>query len=238
MRLEGWGEGAPRLTRPANVRRFPSFLLFLSGKKFGELHRQFAEVLSGDLSQRVVPSLRKTHSRSDRTFLVVLIPLFVCPNLDNTAAHQQTSLRSINFDWLTYALRKACSTADNAVNCIACGGAHFVDPVTSEILAPRLRRASHITKSRFGLVSSYRGSLRVLLRRKARAVLPTVEAVCTGCWLVKIVEPAIMPTRNAPAKIIIIRPTGCGNGWNRLICRSKSSRSRRFICTSTQPLCL
>ena len=96
---------------------------------------------------------------------------------------------------------------------------------------------SHITKSRFELVSSYRGSLRVPLRRKARAVLPSVEAVCTGCWVVKIMEPAIMPTRNAPAKMIIIRPTGCGDGWNRLICRSKSSRSRRFICTSTQPLC-
>jgi hypothetical protein len=94
-----------------------------------------------------------------------------------------------------------------------------------------------LTKSLFELGPSYRGSLRVPLKRKARAVLPSVEAVCTGCWLVKIVEPAIMPTRNAPAKISIIGPTGCGEGWNRLICRSKSSRSRWFICTSTQPLC-
>jgi hypothetical protein len=48
------GVGAPRLTKLINVRRFPSFLLFLSGKKFGELHRQFPEVLWRDLSQRVV----------------------------------------------------------------------------------------------------------------------------------------------------------------------------------------
>ena len=54
------------------------------------------------------------------------------------------------------------------------------------------------------------------LRRKARAVLPSVEAVCTGCWLVKIVEPAIMPTRNAPAKMSIIRPTGGGDGRSHL----------------------
>ena len=39
----GLGRGAPRLTRPVNVRRFPSFLLFLFGKKFGELHRQFPQ---------------------------------------------------------------------------------------------------------------------------------------------------------------------------------------------------
>jgi hypothetical protein len=58
--------------------------------------------------------------------------------------------------------------------------------------------------------ASYRGSLRVALRRKARAVLPSVEAVCTGCWVEKIMEPAIMPTRNAPAKMSIIRPTGRG----------------------------
>jgi hypothetical protein len=90
-----------------------------------------------------------------------------------------------------------------------------------------------LTKCRFELGPSYRGSLRVPLKRKARAVLPSVEAVCPGCWLVKIVEPAIMPTRNAPAKISIIWPTGCGEGWNRLICRSNSSRSRWFICTST-----
>jgi hypothetical protein len=96
---------------------------------------------------------------------------------------------------------------------------------------------SYFTKSRFELVPSYRGSVRVPLRRKARAVLPSDKAVCTGCWPVKIIEPAIMPTKNAPAKMIIIRPTGCCDGWNRLICRSKSSRSRRFICTSTQPLC-
>ena len=32
--------GAPRLTRLVNANRFPSFLLFLSGKEFGELHRQ------------------------------------------------------------------------------------------------------------------------------------------------------------------------------------------------------
>jgi hypothetical protein len=38
-----WGarvRGDPRLTRLVNAIRFPSFLLFLSGKEFGELHRQ------------------------------------------------------------------------------------------------------------------------------------------------------------------------------------------------------
>jgi hypothetical protein len=36
----GLGSGDPRLTRLVNAIRFPSFLLFLSGKEFGELHRQ------------------------------------------------------------------------------------------------------------------------------------------------------------------------------------------------------
>ena len=40
---------------------------------------------------------------------------------------------------------------------------------------------SYSTKSLFELVSSYRGSFRVPLRRKARAVLPPVEAVCADC---------------------------------------------------------
>jgi hypothetical protein len=52
---------------------------------------------------------------------------------------------------------------------------------------------------------SYRGSLRVPLRRKARAALASVDAVCTGCWLGTIMEPAIMPTRNATATMSIIR---------------------------------
>jgi hypothetical protein len=68
------------------------------------------------------------------------------------------------------------------VSRIACGGTHLVDPVTINCWC-LARSGSHpiheiegnricFTKSPFELVSSYRGSLRVPLRRKARAVLP------------------------------------------------------------------
>jgi hypothetical protein len=107
----------------------------------------------------------------------------------------------------------------HALSCIARAGTHLVDPATGEVLVPRetARVAQFVSSERLSrsgtklLFFSYRGSLRLPLRRKARAVLPSVEAVCTGCWLVKI-EPAIMPTRNAPVKMSIIRPTGCGDG--------------------------
>ena len=106
----------------------------------------------------------------------------------------------------------------HALSCIACGGTHLVDLVTGEALMPRERRECPIHEqrrlSRSGtklLSFSYR-SLRLPLRRKARAVLPSVEAVCTGCWLGKIMEPAIMPTKKATATMSIISPTGFGNG--------------------------
>ena len=93
-----WVVNSPSLL--VNAIRFPSFLLFLFGKEFAELHRQnlsqrvdplpFVPALSlwqgvrptpptsslkRDLSQRVVPSLRSAHTQSDRT---VLVP--ACPN--------------------------------------------------------------------------------------------------------------------------------------------------------------
>jgi hypothetical protein len=93
--------------------------------------------------------------------------------------------------------------------------------LAGDVLVPHRRRAKAY-KVPFRACSLLSRFASGAVEKESYAVLPSLEAVCTGCWLVKIVEPAIVPTRNAPAKISIIWPTGCGGGWNRLICRSKS----------------
>jgi hypothetical protein len=72
-------------------------------------------------------------------------------------------------------------------------------------------------------------------KRKAKAFFPSAGAVSTDRWLVEIMVPATTPARSAAAKINITTPVGRGDGWNRFICRSKISRSWRFMFTSTNP---
>jgi predicted ATPase len=104
--------GAPLLTRLINVRRFPSFPLFLSGKKFGELHRQFPEVLWRDLSQRVVRryATRITGNPSDAVHQIT----------SGIAAYRSTGSTLSSPTWLSY-LAKAHADLrqfDDAWRCI------------------------------------------------------------------------------------------------------------------------
>jgi hypothetical protein len=114
--------GAPRLTRLINVRRFPSFLLFLSGKKFGELHRQFPEafgvIFRKGSSRRYATRILEVTELS--SFQFVLVPFLVSPNSDsqvsqltNRAYAYQLSVDRWWFcEMLTYARAKPASTAD------------------------------------------------------------------------------------------------------------------------------
>jgi hypothetical protein len=81
----------------------------------------------------------------------------------------------------------------------------------------------------------HRVSVRPPFKRKAKAFFPSAEDVSTNRWLVKIMVPAATPARSTPAVISITTPTGRGDVWRRLICRSKNSRSWRFMFTSTSP---